>query len=66
MRAFHSVSISSHFEEGIWRDRSGRMAVKERNKFHSNVTGNFRPRNIGATVSLTAKRAAQENVFASA
>lgn len=54
MRAFHSVSISSHFDEIVWRDRSGRMFVKERNKFHSNISGDFRPRNVGATVSLRA------------
>lgn len=66
MRAFHSSEITSRLEAGIWRDRSGRMSVKERNKFHSNITGNFRPRNIGATVSMAAKRAAQENVFVSA
>lgn len=66
MRAFHSVSISSHFDEIVWRDRSGRMFVKDRNKFHSNITGNFRPRNIGATVSMAEKRAAQKNVFVSA
>lgn len=66
MRAFHSYELTSRLEDGLWRDRSGRMAVRERNKFHSNITGNFHPRNIGATVSMAAKRAAQENVFASA
>lgn len=67
MRAFHSQSLSSHFESRVWRDRSGRLPLKERNVFHTNIpSGAFRPRNIGATVNLTAKRAAQENVFATA
>jgi hypothetical protein len=66
MRAFHSVSISSHFDEIVWRDRSGRMFVKERNKFHSNISGDFRPRNVGATVSLRARRAQMEKEYVTA